>query len=251
MRRRFFVDTFDANSAAMRGTTAEHLGRVLRAEAGQLYELSDGHRVWLARVERVALSKRGENQIDFALVEPIAAREPSLDLVLLASLVKFDRFEWCLEKATELGVNEIIPLAAARTDKPLLAASWKRRERWERILLESAQQSRRIRPPVLRAPVTPAEAFARSAAAYKLILSERREAPPFREALNHRATPVPRVAPINATLAIGPEGGWTDDETTAALSAGFTEASLGENILRTETAVLAALAIIRFALSAD
>src|ERR1700690_386314 len=251
MRRRFFVDSFDANSATMRGATAEHLGRVLRAEAGQLYELSDGHRVWLSRVERVALSKRGENQIDFALVEPIAATEPSLDLVLLISLVKFDRFEWALEKATELGVNEIIPLAAGRTDKPLLAASWKRRDRWERIFLESAQQARRLRPPVLRAALPPFEALLRSSAACKLFLSERREAPPIREALNHRASQPNLVAPASAALAIGPEGGWTDEEIAAALSAGFAEASLGGNILRTETAVLASLAILRFALSSD
>ena len=162
MRRRFFVDHFDANSVTMHGNTAEHLGRVLRAEAGQLYELSDGHVVWLARVETVALSKRGDNRIDFALVEPIEAREPSLDLILLISLVKFDRFEWCLEKATELGATEIIPLAAARTDKPLVATAEKRHERWERILLESAQQARRLRPPVLRAPISPADAFADS-----------------------------------------------------------------------------------------
>ena len=251
MRRRFFVDSFEANSATMRGKTAEHLGRVLRAEPGQLYELSDGRSAWLARIESVALSKRGENQINFTLVEPIATRESSLDLVLLVSLVKFDRFEWCLEKATELGVNEIIPLAAARTDKPLLAASWKRRDRWERILLESAQQSRRLRPPVLRAPIPPAEAFARSSAAHKLILSERRDAPSLREALSHRATPVRPAAQSSSALAIGPEGGWTDDEIAAAVSAGFVGASLGENILRTETAVLAALAILRFALDAD
>jgi len=207
MRRRFFIDSFDSNSATMRGSTAEHLGRVLRAEPGQLYELSDGSNVWLARIERLALSKRGENQIDFTLVEPIAFRESSLDLVLLVSLVKFDRFEWCLEKATELGVNEIIPLAAARTDKPLLAASWKRRDRWERILLESAQQSRRLRAPVLRAPVPPSEAFARSSADRKLILSERREAPSLREALSHSATPATLASQSSAALAIGPEGG--------------------------------------------
>jgi 16S rRNA (uracil1498-N3)-methyltransferase len=251
MRRRFFVDSFDANSATMRGSTAEHLGRVLRAEEGQLYELSDGRNVWLARIERVALSKRSENQIDFTLVEPVVVREPSLDLVLLVSLVKFDHFEWCLEKATELGVNEIIPLAAARTDKTLLAASWKRRERWERILLESAQQSRRLRAPVLRAPVLPADAFVHSSAACKLILSERHEAPFLREALSHSATLARPAAQSSAALAVGPEGGWTDGEIVAALSADFAEASLGENILRTETAVVASLAILRFALSAN
>src|SRR5580704_14912409 len=99
MRRRFFVDSFDTNSATLRGETAEHLGRVLRAEPGQLYELSDGQQVWLGRIERVALSKRGDNRVEFALVEPILSREPSLDIQVLISLVKFDRFEWCLEKA--------------------------------------------------------------------------------------------------------------------------------------------------------
>ena len=64
MRRRFFVDRFESNSANLHGDAAEHLGRVLRAELGQLYELSDGQRVWLAKIERVALSKRGDNRID-------------------------------------------------------------------------------------------------------------------------------------------------------------------------------------------
>src|SRR5271154_5033104 len=105
MRRRFFVDRFESNSAALRGDAAEHLGRVLRAEPGQLYELSDGQRVWLARIERVVLSKRGDNRIEFALAEPIPAREPALQIELLLSLVKFDRFEWCVEKATELGAS--------------------------------------------------------------------------------------------------------------------------------------------------
>jgi 16S rRNA (uracil1498-N3)-methyltransferase len=117
MRRRFFVEQFEVGAAVLRGDTAEHLGRVLRAEAGELYELSDGKTVWLARVEGVALTKRGESRIDFALVEPIAAREPSPRIELFISIVKFDRFEWCLEKATELGVARMLPLIAARTDK--------------------------------------------------------------------------------------------------------------------------------------
>jgi 16S rRNA (uracil1498-N3)-methyltransferase len=247
MRRRFFVEKFDSNSAVLRGDTAEHLGRVLRAEPGQLYELSDGQDVWLARIERVTLSKRGGNRIEFALMDPIAARESAFRVNLLLSIVKFDRFEWCLEKATELGVTEITPLAAARTDKPLLAAAGKRRSRWEKILLESAQQSRRLRPPLLRfadaggRSVRPVDAFAQSSAACKIMLSERRDAKPMRNALS-------LYAESSAALAIGPEGGWTDDEFAAARAAGFTEVSLGENILRTETATVAALSILHFAL---
>jgi 16S rRNA (uracil1498-N3)-methyltransferase len=247
MRRRFFVDRFETNSASLRGEAAEHLGRVLRAEPGQLYELSDGHCVWLGRVEDVALPKRGESRIAFALVEPIAAREPALRIELLISVVKFDRLEWCLEKATELGVTEIIPLAAARTDKPLLAAAGKRHARWEKIILESAQQSRRLRPPVIRAVAPPEDVFADSTAACKIVLSERPDAPRLYEVLHSPGIP-PAGTAGTAALAIGPEGGWTDAELSAARAGDFAEASLGETILRTETAVLAAMAVLRFAL---
>jgi len=245
MRRRFFVSNFQANSATLRGEAAEHLGRVLRAEPGQLYELSDGQRVWLARVTRVDVSKRGESCVDFALVEPIVAHEPALEIELLISLVKFDRFEWCLEKATELGASRIVPLSAARSDKALVAAATKRHARWEKIALESTQQSRRLRPPHIAAVSSPERAFAQSSAACKILLSERPEARPLREALSGLMG-----GRSSAALAVGPEGGWTDAEIARALAHGFVEASLGENILRTETAVIAATAVIRFALGA-
>ncbi len=252
MRRRFFVEGFEANSATIHGDTAEHLGRVLRAEPGQLYELSDGSHVWLCRVERVELSKRGDNRIEFALVEPIAARQPSFEIHLLISIIKFDRFEWCLEKASELGVAEIVPLAAARSDKQLLGAAEKRRARWERIVTESAQQARRLRPPTIGAVLRADSAFSQTRAARKILLSERPGAPSLQGALSSKASE--RSAPSGSegdatadALAIGPEGGWTDEEFAAGAASGFVEASLGENILRTETAVIAGLAVLRFA----
>lgn len=262
MRRRFYVEKFEAAFATIRGETAEHLGRVLRAEPGQLYELSDGQRVWLARINAVDRPKRGESRIEFTLVEPIEAREARLGISLLLSVVKFDRFEWCLEKATELGASEIIVLAAARCDKALVAAAEKRRVRWEKIVVESAQQARRLRPPILRVESAPSHraaangpvmkpqlAFTESSADRKIVLSERPDARPLRDLLPQRpgnASQGEHSTP--AALAIGPEGGWTDDELAAAREAGFAEASLGENILRTETAVLSAMAILGYAL---
>lgn len=241
MRRRFFVERFEGQSAVLQGETAHHLGRVLRAEPGQLYELSDGRAVWLGRVEQV-----GREEVKFSLVEPIAAREPSVRTTLLLAIVKFDRFEWCLEKATELGVAEIIPLAAARSEKALVAAAAKRAERWSKIALESAQQSRRLRPPLLR-PTAKAESVGALLAApteqssVRLILSERPDVAPLKSVLEG-------MSARSACLAIGPEGGWTDEELSAALAAGFREASLGPQILRTETAVIAALAIVNYVL---
>src|SRR5579864_4028792 len=242
MRRRFFVEKFAGGRAELRGEAAEHLGRVLRAEPGQVYELSDGEQVWLGRVEKNSRGKNGA--IEFALIEQIPARESALRIKLLLSVVKFDRMEWSLEKATELGVREIVPLAAARSEKALILAAKKRAERWRKILLESAQQSRRLRPPVLTEIAKTEDAFAAANQTVKIILSERADATPLREILQG-------VSASDVCLAIGPEGGWTDAEFAAAAKNQFREASLGREILRTETAVIASLAILRFALERD
>jgi 16S rRNA (uracil1498-N3)-methyltransferase len=223
----------------MEGEAAHHLGRVLRAQPGQLYELSDGRQVRLGRIEKVA-----RDRIEFALLEEIPAHQPAIDVTLLLSIVKFDAFEWALEKATELGVSTVVPLAAARSENALLAAAAKRAERWKKILAEASQQSRRICVPELQPVSQPMQAFAtQSPAAVKLMLSERPDAPTLRQVLH--AEPARK----HAVLAIGPEGGWTDAEFIAAQSCGFRQASLGKLILRTETAVAAALASINYALS--
>jgi 16S rRNA (uracil1498-N3)-methyltransferase len=193
---------------------------------------------WLARVESAE-----RDAVRFARVEPLPTTEAALRICLLLSIVKFDRFEWCLEKATELGADEIIPLAATRSDKALLAAASKRAARWEKILRESAQQARRLRPPALGAVVKPDEAFV-TGDADKFLLSERPGAPTLGATLEAIVPAEQR----NVVLAIGPEGGWTDGELEAARAAGFREGGLGAHILRTETAVIAALAIINYAL---
>jgi len=220
----------------MAGETAHHLGRVLRAEPGQLYELSDGKRVWLARIEEVQ-----RDRVEFSLAEELASGEPLFQTELLLSIVKFDAFEFALEKATELGVSRIVPLVAARSEKSLLAAAPKRAERWKKILLEASQQSRRLGIPEL-APLTKLEAALSShSGRLKILLSERPEAPSLRGILEGQN-------PAAAVLAIGPEGGWADAEFQRAETHGFREASLGRLILRAETAVIAALASLNYAL---
>jgi 16S rRNA (uracil1498-N3)-methyltransferase len=246
MRRRFFVERFEAGAAALRGEAAHHLGRVLRAEAGQLYELSDGERVWLARTENVS-----RDEVRFALVEQLPARSPRLQIDLLLAIVKFDRFEWALEKATELGVDAITPLAAERSERGLIAAEAKRAERWRRILLESAQQARRLRVSDLHPVAKAFDAFRTAASEVKVMLSERSGARPLREILEPVASQLPRDASARVTMAIGPEGGWTDSEFEGARACGFAEAGLGANILRTETAVCAALAAAQYAFEAN
>jgi 16S rRNA (uracil1498-N3)-methyltransferase len=242
MRRRFFVDRFEGTAAVLRGEAAHHLGRVLRAEPGQLYELSDGESVWLARTQDI-----GRDAVEFALMERLPALLPPLHITLLLAIVKFDRFEWAIEKATELGADEIFPLAAERSEKGLVAASAKRAARWKKILLESAQQSRRLRVPVLREVAKPRDAFRADRSQLRLLLSERTGAKPMRELLEPSPPDGQETDTASLAIAIGPEGGWTDAEFIAASEYGFAEAALGINILRTETAVCAALAAAQYA----
>lgn len=232
MRRRFLVDSFGAGRACLRGKDAQHLGRVLRARPGQLYELSDGRQVWLAKVTAV-----DRDAVEFALVEPVESPSVMLHVALLLSVIRFAHFEWALEKAVEMGASVIQPVAANRTDRALLEAAPKRHARWEKIAHEAAQQSRRIAPPAVLPMGSSFEVFRETTAEKKLLLSERLGAPSF-ECFR------PSTPPASVALAFGPEGGWTDEELSHALQAGFAEASLGPLILRTETAVVAALAIV-------
>ena len=237
MRRRFFIEQFLGQRAVMQGEAAHHLGRVLRAQAGQLYELSDGSNVWLGRIENVS-----RDSVEFSLVEEIPAYHPQLQTTLLLSVVKFDAFEWALEKATELGVHRIVPLAAARSEKALLAAAAKRADRWKKLLLEASQQSRRVQLPILESLAKPEAALTGYKDGLRVFLSEAPDAKLLREVLRNQREKA-------AVLAIGPEGGWTEAELAAARGAQFQDASLGRLILRTETAVVASLAALNFALS--
>ena len=218
--------------AELRGEEARHLTRVLRVEAGQFYEISDNREAWLAEVAEAA-----GQRVVFQVREPIASKTPPLDVTLCAALVKFDRFEWMVEKATELGVGRIMPVETARTEKGLAQASRKRSERWTRIARESAQQSRRLRVP----EILPAVEYERAlvvSAQYRFFLDEA-EAPPLATVL-----PSEREGGAHAAILLGPEGGWMDGERAKAQRAGWTPVSLSPQVLRAETAAAAAIAIL-------
>ncbi len=225
------MDEVRQGHARIEGDDAHHLVRVLRVEAGHKYEISDTHRVWLAQI-----SSARKNLVEFEILEELPAGPPLPETILLLALVKFDRFEWAVEKATELGITTLVPFDAARSDQGLFDGARKRVERWRRIAKEASEQSRRLQPPDILDPVR-FDAALKHPATFRLLLDERPGAPPMLKAL-HGATPQDSVA-----LAIGPEGGWTDAERTRLEAAGWQGASLGSTVLRAETAVCAALAV--------
>jgi 16S rRNA (uracil1498-N3)-methyltransferase len=234
-RRRFFVDAVRGGMAELRGEEARHLTRVLRAEAGQRYEISDGQCAYLAEI-----AEAHGPRVVFRVIEPLEAPAGLLHITLCAALIKFDRFEWMVEKATELGVERIVPVEAERSEKGLLEASRKRSERWARIARESSQQARRVRAPEI-GPAVGFEQCLGEEAEYRYFLEEA-GAPPFLRVL--RALPECRTSGSRAALATGPEGGWTDAERKLAAAAGWQAVWLGPQVLRAETAAAAAIAVL-------
>ena len=149
--------------------------------------------------------------------------------------------EWAIEKCTELGVSRIVPIIARRTDAHLAAASEKRVERWRRLALQASEQSRRAGPPEITAPLKLSDATALPGA-LRIVLAES-EQQPLREVLEADAL-VSHSAESQVILAMGPEGGWADDELELFQVAGWVSASLASTILRAETAAIAATAIV-------
>jgi 16S rRNA (uracil1498-N3)-methyltransferase len=229
-RRRWIADTCNATHASLTGAQALHLARVLRAEPGQVFDVVAGGHLHRAEITSVT-----ENEIIFLLHEEMLA-DPALPLHLLLAVFKFDRYEWAIEKATELGVQRITPVLARRTEKHLAQSSEKRVDRWRRIAREAAQQSRRSDIPAIDDPIALKTALEAVTAPQKILLAETEEKNSLAAALSaHKSTAT--------ALAIGPEGGWTQDEMALFTAQQWQFVTLGPRILRAETAAIAALAI--------
>jgi len=230
-RRRFFVDQVHKGHADITGENAHHLTRVLRVEAGQKFEITDNQRAWLASVETAR-----KDLVRFQILEELPPGPGLPSVALYLALIKFDRFEWAVEKATELGVTRIVPVDAHRSERGLYAGSHKRIERWRRIAQEASEQSRRLRVPEIAEPVRLPEAL-QDSATHRCWLDEQPGATPLLKAIE--------LHPADSTaILIGPEGGWIDAERLEFAAAGWTAASLGPTVLRAETAVCAALAVL-------
>lgn len=239
-RRRFFVDLIQNGKAELFGEDAHHLARVLRAQVQQQFELSDNQAVYLAEVRDVR-----QDRVAFAILEELLPRPEPVGLTLCVALIKFDRFEWIVEKGTELGVGRFVPVAAGRSEKGLEQAARKRLERWRRIAREASGQSHRDRLPEILAPAAFDDALAR-AGTLRFFLDESGHGRPI---LDHVPPLERRLSSDSIVLLSGPEGGWTDEERAGAVAAGWLPVTLGPRILRAETAALAAVSVLGLAWS--
>lgn len=239
-RRLFFVPEVRRGLTELTGSDAEHLVRVLRAEPGEVYEISDNKRAYLAKIETARKSS-----VVFQVMEELPPEPGRPAVCLFPALFKFDRFEWMMEKATELGAARIEPFSAIRSERGLGQATVKRVERWKKIAVEASQQSRRKRLPEIALAKDLGSILEREME-WKLLLDESSLAPPLLSMLAARKMSVEH----RIGLLLGPEGGWTDEERDRIVAAGWKACSLGPTILRAETAAIAALSVVNVVCSA-
>lgn len=227
--------------AALEREAAHYLGRVLRLRTGDPVEVFDGEGARHAAVLESIDARGGLLRIGAAL--PSGTESP-LRITLAQCISAGEKMDWTIEKAVELGVARIVPLQSARSVVRLDAGRAQRRaEHWQRLVTAACMQCGRDRLPALD-PVQPLETWldaqggdARAASTLRLIL-----APGAADAIGSIAAPADLAEVL---LLVGPESGFTDAELARARRAGLLPASLGPRILRTETAGLAALAVLQ------
>ncbi len=236
----FFItaDQVRNGTVTITGELLEHLRASLRVRTGERIWTGDEHRrrycIEVTHVDRRALQGR--------VVEQRAGpAEAAPRLLLGQALLKGERMDWTIQKATELGAAAIIPLVSSHTVvRPKRARVDSQQERWQRIAIEAAQQSERWDVPAVGAPCGVSEFFVRpDPTALKLILSERGSGQSL------PSVPLPSTPAHTIALAIGPEGGWRTDELDQACANGFLSVTLGTRILRAETSALAALSVLQ------
>jgi 16S rRNA (uracil1498-N3)-methyltransferase len=236
-RKRFYAppDSIHEGIATLPRGQAHHLRHVLRIKSGEVVEIFDGS--GNGYLGEVVLQDSG---VVVRGLQKIPPRDIPLRLMLAAAVIKPAKFEWMLEKATELGVDEFLPLITRRSDVKIPESRIESRlQRWNRIVQEASRQCRRMTAPRVAAPLAFSDFLENTALS------------PCKKYLFYEKAPEPwrydpDLPPGPVMLCLGPEGGFENGEVEQAGKYGFRICSLGLRILRAETAALAVLSIIQY-----
>jgi 16S rRNA (uracil1498-N3)-methyltransferase len=232
---RLFIDprAISGNRVHLGAGDAQYLTRVLRLGRGDTVELLDGTGEGL----RCEIEEAHKEGVTARVLDRFEVSEPPVPITLYQALPKGDKFELIIQKCTELGVGRIVPVQATRSVVQLKGDRAETKVvRWQKIAQEAAEQCERGKVPVVDVPERLQDVRLPDGT-LGLVLSERVVTPTLPQAL-------PEQAPLAIALFVGPEGGWTPEELAAMRALGAIEVSLGDRILRTETAGMASLAIL-------
>jgi 16S rRNA (uracil1498-N3)-methyltransferase len=239
---RFFAPALDAGdeTVALPKDEAEHLRRVLRLGVGDTVSVFDGRgHEFLARV--VAAAPRDTRVQLLSRVEPPS--ESIVPVTLAQAVLKGDKMDDVIRDAVMLGVAAIQPLVTRRTESTVAALMrGARMDRWRRVALASAKQSRRAVVPEIRTPFSFENYLDEPAAALRLMLIE----PGAHADVEPLAALRKDAIPADASVWIGPEGGWDNHEWTAARDRGVRLVSLGQRTLRADAVPVAVISILSF-----
>lgn len=227
---RFFIDTpLSLGEHELPEAQAHYISRVLRMAEGDALQVFDGSGLEF----RGTLAEVGKKRVRVALSESFAGQVASpLHIHLGQGLSRGERMDWAIQKATELGVNEITPIFSDRCEVRLKdERADKRLQHWRQVAISACEQCGRSRLPVIHPPLLLADWLKQTEAELKLVLH------PVAEPL------VSHAKPASLAFLIGPEGGLSDGEVEQAQGASFHAARLGPRVLRTETAPVVALAV--------
>jgi 16S rRNA (uracil1498-N3)-methyltransferase len=251
---RFFVPPEVVSQAAVRitGGLVHQIHRVLRLSPGEQIVLLDNsgweYRVDLRQVTEKAVT--GE-----VVGRSVKANEPRTKITLYQSVLKGNRFEWALQKGTELGVSEFVPVIASRCILQNLADAEAKFPRWQRVILEAAEQSERAKFPALLPALMFNAACERAGAGRGLSLIPWEEETAFSlkwmlrpNGANGANGAFGGERPFSVSLFIGPEGGFTTEEISVAEDYGIRPVTLGPRIMRAETAAIVAAAAVFYEL---
>lgn len=235
----FFVPSEFITSPIIRitGPLLHHLRESLRVHPGEALTVTDHQGV---RYRTEVLEVTAKQLIGRILETAKAPAKTSPSLVLGQALLKGEKMDWVIQKATELGVDRIIPVYATYSVVKLHADRTERQlARWQRIAVEAAQQSERWSVPHIEEPINFSQVATGNAHSFTIMLAERSTGASL------QSIPLPTGADKRLLLLIGPEGGWTEEELRLSKTQGCTAVTLGTRILRAETAAIATISILQ------
>ena len=245
-RRRFYAPPSafapDGAGVVLSDEESRHLRDVLRLRAGDEAHVFDGEGREFACVVAAPGGRREPSRLEVRASASPPSPESPLSLTLAVALLKGEKFDLVVQKATELGVSRIVPVMTKRADvRPRDERDASARvERWRRLALEAAKQSGRAVVPSVGVPVGFVSlAEAHDGGATRLLFAERGGA-----GLDPHADET-RARPASAVALVGPEGGWDEDELSHARARGWALVTLGGRTLRAETAAIAVCALLQ------
>ncbi len=233
--QRYFIQEKKENHFQLDEKDSYHVTKVMRMEVGETIEVVYENGCYLAKITSLYPQVEGEL---LSLIEE--KKSLSYSVTLAQSIVKEQKMDWILQKSTELGVQEIIPTIVERSIVKVDKKETKKKERWQRIVKEASEQSKRTTIPIVQSPMTIQELSTLKDYDVKLLCTTRKNTKNLKKILSNIKDGATMI------IVIGPEGGFTQEEEEILIRGGFETVSLGDTILRTETASLFFLSAVRY-----